>query len=175
MSLPVQLSDPIVFWRGDKRTLTFNFWGPPPAWVSGHSYVVGAVGSGTYLANSTVTYQGTRYTCLTANSDAVFDPTKWVADTKAVGPGVDLTSYGSVFTGQLRDKPGPGGVLMASFVIDASNATTGQLLATIMPASWATVTGNNGGFDVQADNSSGTATVTLVASKAKYQGDYTRV
>lgn len=121
MAFPVVLSEAIELYRGDSRTIKFNFY----------------------------------------------------SDDEQTVP-VDLTAYGTVWTGNIRKKPDE--VLLETLTIDASDAATGSFTVTLTPASWDELAGvKSMGWDVQVAAADGSSVTTLVAGRFQVTPDYTHV
>lgn len=172
MAFPVAVGETALY-RGDSRSLAFELHEPPPVWAPATDYVAGVVGSQTYLAASTVTYAGTRYTCTTAHTSGdTFDKTKWVADPKALGALMDLSGLGTVVTCMARKAPD--GAELIELDTGETDLAGGTVRIAIAPADWDTLAPYTAlGFDVQVATSDGTGVTTLIAGTFAVTKDFT--
>ena len=176
MGYPIDVGT-ISLYRGDTRTLPFDFYGAPPGWASGTDYAVGEVGSATYVANSTVTVQGKRYTCISAHTsgstfEADLGAGKWSLDGDAVGAPSDLTAFGSEVTCSLRKKQDD--VLVATVDTSASDLANGSLVMAITADNWNDMAGFRSlGFDIEVATPDRLSVTTLVVGMFEISKDYT--
>ena len=181
MGWPVKL-DPIPVWRNDRWSRTWPFFNPPPDWMAAHAYVLGVLGSGEYLANSTVSFGTTTdadgvetpvfYTCTSAHtSGASFDATKWTADPEAVGAPLDLTIYGDTVAGQIRKKQDDDP--LASMDLDDSDLAAGEITAKFTAEMWTALDEEASvGFDIEIRSSS-ELPLTVLVGKFSIAKDWT--
>lgn len=172
MAWPVLL-DAIGLYRGDSRQLSFEFHSPPPAWAPNTAYVAGTVGSGTYVAGSTVTFGGQYYTCTTAHtSGATFDKTAWTADGDAVGAGADLSGLGTLVAAAARQGPDKDVVLTLN--TSASDLAAGVVAVTIAPGDWDPMAEYSQlSFDVEVSDAPRTMVTTVVRGSFVITQDFT--
>ena len=167
---------PIV--RGDSATFEVAFHHEPPAWAPNTAYVTGVVGSGVYLADSTVSYAGTTYTCTAAHtSGAAFDASYWAKDPKAVGEPYDQTALGTVTTAMARLLPD--GQVLITFDTSATDLAAGLVVVSVAAADWQAIGAQfpaalTIGFDVQvADAATPGRVTTIIAGSLAVDPDYT--
>lgn len=170
---PLPQKYPFALYRGDTRVWQHQLFDDPPEWAASTAYVVGVVGSQTYLANSTVTFAGVSYTCKTAHtSGAAFDPTMWTADPLAVGAPIDITGW--TFLAQYRVTTEDATVL-ATETIALTDPTHGIFTRTLSHAQSALITPPGPvAWDLQATKPDGTVKTYLFNDKVKLLGDVSR-
>lgn len=121
-------------YRGDDYVWTHFLNDEPPDWEPATAYTVGDTTHDpgeVYVAFTTCTYRGVRYTCSTAHtSGATFDATMWTKDAEALGPETDISEY--VFLGQYRTSLETDATLLATdefeLVTDGTDGAYRRLL-----------------------------------------------
>lgn len=173
MAYPIDVGT-IALYRGDTRSLPFEFHAAPALWAPGVDYVAGNVGSAEYLANSSATYLNQRYTCtIPHTSGATFDISKWTLDSSAVGPLSDLTAFGTVVTCEVRKKPDDASPIttLSTFASDLQN---GVLEVFISADDWNKLaTFKVLGFDVEVATVDRSSVTTLLSGMFEIAKDYT--
>lgn len=87
---------------------------------------------------------------------------------------VNLTTYGTIFTGNIRTAPDA--TLVEAMTLDTTNVSTGVLSIVISPAQWTALAGNAQlGWDVQVTDSATAPTevTTLIRGTFTVTLDYT--
>lgn len=172
MAYPIDIGT-IALYRGDTRTLPFAFYGAPDPWAPDTEYSTGEVGSAEYVENTTVTYQGSRYTCINAHtSGATFDADQWIVDPNAVGGPINLTAFGSVITSKLRKKQDD--FVVVTVDTSESDLENGSLVMSITADDWNDMaTYRTLGFDIEIATPDRSSVTTLVVGTLTIGKDYT--